>query len=155
MTVAFVSLLRTTDTFIFTFQFMIIMAEKSLNVRAQQLLSCQDVIQCIFNLNEFEIKIYRLLTSEGPKTAEEIGKALGKDRSTAYRALRQLQSCRVIYKKTITLEKGGHQHLYYAIEAEMVRDEMEEMLEEWIKKMRLAVKNFPKDMKISLEENGI
>ena len=131
------------------------MTEKSFNVRAQQLLSCKDIIQCIFNLNEFEIQIYRYLTREGPKTAEEIGNALNKDRSTAYRALRQLQSCRILYKKTISLEKGGHQHLYYAVEAEKVRDEMEEMLEEWINKMRNAVHNFPKDMKISLEEENI
>jgi len=134
---------------------MIKMIENSLQVRAQRLLSCRDIIQCIFDLNELEIKIYRLLTREGPKSAEEIGQLLNKDRSTAYRALRQLQSCRIIYKQTISLEKGGHQHLYHAIEAEKVRDEMEEMLEEWIDKMRNAVKNFPKDMKLSLEEEGV
>ena len=131
------------------------MIENSFHVRAQRLLSCRDIIQCIFDLNELEIKIYRYLTKKGPKTAEDIGKALNKDRSTAYRALRQLQSCRILYKKNVSLEKGGHQHLYYAIEAEKVRDEMEEMLEEWITKMRQAVKKFPKDMRISLKEEGV
>jgi predicted transcriptional regulator len=92
---------------------------------------------------------------EGPKSAEEIGKELGKDRSTAYRALRQLISCRIVYKKTIILNGGGHQHIYFSVEPEKVRDEMKIVLEEWIKKMRKAVQTFPEDMKISLEEDGI
>lgn len=131
------------------------MSQESLHVRAQTLLGCRDLIQCIFDLNQFEIKTYRFLTLEGPKSAEEIGKILGKDRSTAYRALRQLLSCRIVYKKTVSLEKGGYQHMYYAIEAEKVREEIEALLEVWIKKMRQAVKSFPEDLKTSLENEGV
>jgi predicted transcriptional regulator len=131
------------------------MPENSIHVKAQRLLSCRDIIQCVFDLNEFEIKIYRYLTSEGPKSAEEIGKIMGKNRSTAYRALRQLTSCRIVYKKTITLDKGGHQHIYYPVEPEKVRDEMKIVLEEWIKKMRKAVQTFPEDMIASLDRDGI
>ena len=131
------------------------MSGNSIHVRAQRLLSCRDIIQCVFDLNDFEIRAYRYLTLKGPKSAEEIGKKLGKDRSTAYRALRQLISCRIVYKKTIILDGGGHQHIYFPVEPEKVRDEMEIVLEEWIKKMRKAVRTFPKDMRISLDEDGV
>lgn len=128
------------------------MSRDSYQIKAISLIKCRNLLECILSLNPLEIDIFRLLTSEGPRSAEDIGKRLGKDRSTAYRALRQLQACQICFKEKINLELGGHQHIYHAIDAEKVRQELDARLEEWIAKMRKAIKSFPEDMIKSIED---
>jgi len=115
-------------------------------------LQCRDVLQCVFELNPLEIDIFRLIVREGPMSAETLGEKLGKDRSTAYRALRHLQACRIAYKKTVNLEQGGYRHIYHVVSPAEVKNEMESCLDEWYEKMRTAVRRFPEDLKASLRE---
>ena len=115
------------------------------------MLQCRDVLQCIFDLNPLEIDIFRLLNREGAMSANNIASRTGKDRSTAYRALRHLQACRIVYKKTDNLEQGGYRHIFHAMSPEKVQKEMESCLKEWYEKIQTSVQRFPRELKISLE----
>jgi predicted transcriptional regulator len=128
------------------------MKAKNKQIRASELLQCRDVLQCIFDLNPLEIDIFRLLNREGAMSANGIALRTGKDRSTAYRALRHLQACRVVYKRTDNLEQGGYRHIYHAASPENVQKEMDSCLKEWYEMIQTAVKRFPKELKISLED---
>ena len=130
---------------------LISMIDNNLQMRTMKLLKCRDVLQCIFDLNPLEIKIFRLLNRKGPMSANEIARETGKDRSTAYRALRNLQACTIVYKETDTLEQGGYRHIFYVVDPTEVRKEMESCLEEWHKKILTAVQRFPIELKISLK----
>ena len=120
-------------------------------IRAMKLLRCRDVLQCIFDLNSLEIEIYRLLNRQGKMSANEIAKKTNKDRSTAYRALRNLQACRVVFKQTVNLEEGGFRRIYHVVDPTEVQKEMESCLEEWYDKILTVVQRFPSELKNSLE----
>lgn len=128
------------------------MKDGSPRVRVQKLLQCRDVLQCIFNLNPLEIEIYRLLNRNGPLPADEIGERTGRDRSTAYRALRNLQACRIVYKETDILDNGGYRHLYHVVAPTEVQREMKDCLEEWHCRILAVVDNFPAELRTSLEK---
>jgi len=127
------------------------MRDNDLQIRAAKLLQCRDVLQCIFDLNPLEIEIFRLLNRKGPLSANDIAKGIGRDRSTAYRALRHLQACRLLDKRTDNMEQGGYLHIYSVVDPKGVQAEMEACLDEWYQKIHSAVERFPKELRISLE----
>ncbi len=104
--------------------------------------SCEDLVQCVFNLNPLEVKIYQLLVAEGPLRADEVGKKVNRDRSTAYRCLRHLMTCNMCYKEQKYLEQGGYYHLYTAEPPEEVQKKLETCIEDWHGKMKTAVDAF-------------
>lgn len=84
-------------------------------------------------------------------SSNEIAMETNKDRSTAYRALRNLQACRIVYKETDNLEQGGYRHIYHVVNPGEVQKEMEECLEDWYKKILDVVQRFPNELQISLD----
>ncbi len=131
------------------------MEKESFKSMGTKLLECRDLLECILKLNPFEVDIFRSLSSQGPQSADEIGKRFKKDRSTAYRALRQLISCQICYKERVNLENGGYKFIYHAVDPRDVQDEMETRLEEWIDNMRNAIQTFPQDMAVSLKDEKV
>ena len=127
------------------------MTNSNLQIRAMKLLHCRDVLQCIFDLNPLEIEIYRLLNRKGPLSAIEIAKSTNKDRSTAYRALRNLQACMIVFKETDNLEQGGFRHMYHVVDPTKVQEEMVSCLEGWYEKILTVVQRFPSELQTSLE----
>ena len=56
--------------------------------------TCEDVMQCFFNLNAFELAVYMRLVKDGPKRSDDLAKKVKKDPTTVYRALQKLTSAR-------------------------------------------------------------
>jgi len=127
------------------------MNDGNLQIRAMKLLQCRDVLQCIFDLNPLEIKVFRILNRGGPMSANEVALKTEKDRSTAYRSLRNLQACRIVYKETDNLDNGGYRHIYHVVNPREVQKEMEVCLRDWYKKILGVVQRFPEELLISLE----
>ena len=85
--------------------------------------SCRDIVQCAFNLNDFEVEVFRAAASHGPLRADELADRMGRERSGVYRALQKLLSCGMCLRETRSLEKGGYYHVYSAIDKGRSQDQ--------------------------------
>jgi predicted transcriptional regulator len=104
--------------------------------------SCQDLMKCAYNLNEFELEVYRRLSETGPVRADDLAKLVGKERSTVYRTLQKLMSCGICYRETKALGRGGYYHVYVAIGRGELKKKLEQCVENWHEKMRQALSKF-------------
>ena len=104
--------------------------------------SCQDALECFFNLNLLESASYRILVKDGPLSANELGETLGKDRSTSYRALKTLTTVGLCFKETKNLDQGGYYHVYRALNPSEVKEEIQQMIDAWYEKMNQAIGHF-------------
>jgi len=59
-------------------------------LKPDQEICCNDIIQCIFDLNQLDIKIYKLLQEKKEVRPQTLTKKLKKERSTIYRSLQKL-----------------------------------------------------------------
>ncbi len=101
--------------------------------------NCRDIVQCAFNLNEFEIEVYKLVSMHELIRADELADLMGKDRSTVYRALQKLISCGMCFRETKNLEKGGYYHAYKAIDRKDLVKRLEHCIEDWHSRMVTAL----------------
>jgi predicted transcriptional regulator len=104
--------------------------------------TCRELVQSAFNLGDFEMQVYVALSRQGPLRADELGKAMGKDRSTVYRALQKLMSCGLVYRETKSIERGGYFHIYRTISKEMLLKRLEQCVEDLHKRMRQTLVHF-------------
>jgi len=104
--------------------------------------TCSDIIQCLYNLNEFEVELYWILHEEGEKRADDLADRLKKDRSTVYRSLQKLVSCGMCFRESRTIERGGHYHVYSAIPSEDIKAKAEECADNWYASIKQALDNF-------------
>jgi predicted transcriptional regulator len=99
-------------------------------------MSCKDVLQCIFDLNQHDIAILNILKENGELRVQKLANQLNKDRSTIYRSLQKLTSCGICNKKTHHLPKGGHYHTYECTDIEHVRKKMKSCINQWYENMQ-------------------
>lgn len=99
-------------------------------------INCDNVIQCIFELNKLDIKIYKKLKEIGETRADELAKKLKKDRSNVYRSLQKLACCRLCIKEQRNIENGGYYHIYRLSNTTKIKKELEEQIDTWHKKMK-------------------
>ncbi len=104
--------------------------------------TCEDVMQCFFNLNEFEIGLYLKLVNESPQRSDKMAKKVGKDATTVYRALQKLISCGICFRDTKTIDRGGYYHVYSAISPELVRKKINDCIDQWNITMKKALEEF-------------
>jgi predicted transcriptional regulator len=107
---------------------------------------CDDLLQCVYNLSPCEVEVYRLLLIEGPKTANEVGVHLGRSPNSAYRFLRSLQACKLVYKKQRNRKEGGYFYVYFAEDPDKVRERLNEFRCQWDSKIEELILEFPRDI---------
>lgn len=106
--------------------------------------TCEDVMQCFFNLNEFELTLYMRLVKDGPKRSDALAKKVKKDSTTVYRGLQKLISCGLCFRETKNIERGGYYHVYSAIDPEIVQKKIKECIQSWNMNMEKALIDFNK-----------
>jgi len=104
--------------------------------------TCEDVMQCFFNLNEFEIWVYLRLLNEGPQRPDDLAGTIRRDRTTVYRALQKLISSGICFRETKTIERGGYYHVYSAVSPEVVKKKIQNCMEQWNLSMKKALDEF-------------
>ena len=104
--------------------------------------TCEDVMQCFFNLNDFEIMLYRRLVKEGPQRSDDLAKGVGKDKTTVYRSLQKLISCGICFREKKTIERGGYYHVYNALSPKLVKKKIHDCMEQWNLGMKKAMDEF-------------
>lgn len=106
---------------------------------------CDDVIKCVFDLNDLDIIIYKKLSKAGEVRADELGEELGKDRSTVYRSLQKLTCCGICIKQTKNIDKGGYYHTYKINNIKKTKERLEKCIDDWYKQMKQTLKNLEKN----------
>ena len=91
----------------------------------------RSILGFFFDLNYTEISVYRYLVLNDEKTSVEIGEYLMRDRSTAYRLLKNLCSAGIVSKETRYLPKGGYYHIYRAKEPAALKEDLTYLLREF------------------------
>ena len=109
-------------------------------------MSCNDIIQCIFDLNHHDVAVFNTLLKKGDLRVQTLAQQLNKDRSTIYRSLQKLTKCSICEKKTHHLPKGGYYHTYCCAELEHVRKEMNICINQWYETMQETLTHLETDL---------
>jgi predicted transcriptional regulator len=107
---------------------------------------CDDLLQCVYNLTPCEVEVYRMLLLDGPRTATEVGEKLRRSPNSAYRFLRSLQACKLVYKKHRNRREGGYYYEYFAEDPEKVRERLHDFRSQWDQKIEELIMEFPRDI---------
>ena len=107
---------------------------------------CSDIAKCVLGLKNLDLDTYRMLIQEGPRTAEELGELLHRERSTAYRALQNLMSCGLVYRETKTIEGGGYFYIYKALDPCKLKDIVLDNINAWHDKMSALAMDIEKNV---------
>ena len=76
---------------------------------------------------------------------DEIGKIVGKDRSTVQRCLKKLMECGMVKREKKIIENGGgYYYIYLSMNPKELKKWLEKCIERWYKEMRDAIKNLDK-----------
>lgn len=100
---------------------------------------CDDVIQCIYELNALDLEIYNKLKKHKEARPQTLAVKLNKERSTIYRSLQKLTCAGLISKNTNILPKGGQYHIYKIKDEEQTKKQLKSMIDEWYKKMKNTI----------------
>lgn len=100
------------------------------------------MMSCIFDLNESDIRLYSFLIGKDEMRVEEIAKNFKKDRSTIQRSLKKLMECMLVERRKKIIGRGGYYYVYRAISPGKAKNVIKVCLDEWYKKMAVAVENF-------------
>jgi len=103
---------------------------------------CDDVIKCIFDFNDLDLNVYKILKEDGELKAQDLSYKLKKERSTVYRSLQKLTKCGICIKKTNNINTGGHYHTYKCIDSKSVKLKIESCINDWYKSMKETIKVF-------------
>ncbi len=107
---------------------------------------CEDLLQCVWNLTTCETEVYRLLLIEGGLTANEVAERLGRSPNSAYRFLRSLQACKLVFKKQNNRKEGGYFYVYYAEDPEKIRERLRNFRRQWDDKIEELISEFPRNI---------
>lgn len=93
---------------------------------------CEDILECITGFGDLEKEIYLLMLEEEESlTVDEVAETTGKERSTAFRALKKLVEQGFVEKDTQGLEGGSYVNVYSAVDSEIVSKKMRTRVDEW------------------------
>jgi predicted transcriptional regulator len=91
----------------------------------------QEVMACVFGVQEHEVRTYETLQSLPASTVEELAEELDRDRSNVNRSLSTLREKGLASRERRLLDGGGHVYQYSATPLDEARELMHETLEEW------------------------
>ena len=105
----------------------------------QKNICCDDIIQCIYELNQLDLAVYNKLKTQKEVRPQNLAKEIKKERSTVYRSLQKLTCTGLIEKNTKTLPKGGNYHTYKIKDSEQTKKQLEKRIDNWYNKMKKTI----------------
>lgn len=109
-------------------------------------MDCRELMECVFDINDNDIKLYKFLIGKQMKV-EDIAKIFKKDRSTIQRSLKKLSDCMLVEREKKIIDKGGYYYIYTAVPPNEAKNLIKICLNNWYEKMIDAVENFEKDFR--------
>ncbi|TKX80196.1 helix-turn-helix domain-containing protein [Halorubrum sp. SD626R] len=115
----------------------------SMSEQLQRDMACEGLLECFHGLKQLDRQVFQeLVRAESPLTIDEIGDAVDRERSTAYRAVQRLLQAGFIQKEQVNYDQGGYYHVYRPTDPEKVADDMQRMLNDWYAKMGQLIREF-------------
>jgi len=91
----------------------------------------EEVLACVFGIQEHEVRTYLTLLDEPGSTVAELAESLERDRSNVNRSLSTLRGKGLAERQRRLLDSGGHVYQYTATPVDEARTLMHETLDEW------------------------
>lgn len=102
----------------------------------------EDVMACVFGIQEHEVRTYRVLLANPGSTVEELAAELDRDRSNVNRSLSTLRDKGLASRRRRLLDGGGHVYQYTATPLDEARDLLHETLDEWVEAVHDRIDEF-------------
>ena len=102
-------------------------------------IDCYEIVKCIFNLNDTDLKILRAFHKDKGMTINQLTNKIGKDRSIIYRGLEKLTACKLCYKDRRSGKKRGFIDYYYRIPLKDIFKATEENLDRCYLKIKKLI----------------
>jgi predicted transcriptional regulator len=115
----------------------------SLQEMLKQDLKCESLLECFHGMGELEKQVFAtIVESEEALTVDKIANRVNRERSTAYRAVKRLRDVGFISRKQINYENGGYYHVYEPVNADVIADDMQRLLNDWYAQMGQLIQEF-------------
>ncbi|ELZ27949.1 hypothetical protein C474_15649 [Halogeometricum pallidum JCM 14848] len=115
----------------------------SMAEQLQQDMECEGLLECFHGLKQLDKDCFHaLVEATEPLTIDEIGQAVNRERSTAYRAVQRLLQAGFIQKEQVNYEQGGYYHVYSPTDPTKITQDMQRMLNDWYAKMGQLIQEF-------------
>jgi predicted transcriptional regulator len=105
----------------------------------------QDVLACVFGIQEHEARTYLVLLDTPGSTVAELAEVIDRDRSNVNRSLTTLREKDLARRQRRLLDSGGHVYQYTATPLEEARELMHETLDEWTAYVHERIDSFGED----------
>lgn len=115
----------------------------SLQEMLRQDMKCESLLECFHGMGELEKQVFAtIVESEEALTVDEIADQVDRERSTAYRAVKRLRDVGFIRREQINYENGGYYHVYEPVDADVIADDMQRLLNDWYAQMGQLIQEF-------------
>lgn len=115
----------------------------SLQEMLRQDMKCESLLECFHGMGELEKQVFAtIVESEEAQTVDEIADQVDRERSTAYRAVKRLRDVGFIRREQINYENGGYYHVYEPVDADVIADDMQRLLNDWYAQMGQLIQEF-------------
>ena len=103
--------------------------------------TCLDVVKCIFNLNDTDMDVLKVLSDDDTMTPTQVGKAIRKDRSHAYRSLEKLLTIGLCFKERKSGRTRGYSNHYKRLPEKDIYKKAEESIDTCYTKIKQVLKS--------------
>ena len=107
-------------------------------------LTCFDIVQCMLNLNDTDMRLLQRLLTTGGMTSYQLSKNLKKDRSTIHRSLEKLIACQLCFKKRQSGKTRGFVDYYHVIPEKDILRKAEDNLDLCYSKIKKTLQELKK-----------
>lgn len=105
---------------------------EALNRHLERDLECEDLLECLYELNDLDRRVYRRLSgADDPLTVDELAEEVSRERSTVYRSVQRLLQFGLVQKEQVNYDRGGYYHVYRVTDPDDVADQMQDKLNDW------------------------
>lgn len=106
--------------------------KKSLEQQLENVTDCENILNCLYGLNDLDIKCYTFLLDKNKAlSATELSQELNRHTSTIHRSLDRLEEHNLITKEKQSLDTQGYEYRFSSIPPEEVSQNMEELIKKW------------------------
>lgn len=107
--------------------------------------SFQQVLSCVFGIQEHESRTYLTLLDNPGSTVAELAETLDRDRSNVNRSLTTLLEKGLVDRQRRLLDPGGYVSQYTATDLPEAKESLHEALDEWAERVHRAIDDFGAD----------
>ena len=102
----------------------------SMNQISRKKAACNDLLSCLYSLNEIDYKIFYSLNNREEKTLDQLAMEVKRNRTTVYKNLQKLSSLGLVKKEMRCIETGGQYLVFRSLDFQELRSVLEAKVRE-------------------------